>query len=1152
MNTKKTYTSTKLSTTQHQNLLPTLDEASHSPQVGEHINHSFIHFAIMSEDEDSRTATLGKKRTLETIYDLVTDSDSSDEEPAHKRPRQISQTSNKKNLPPATFGGQSEYISLLDSDDDGDDDNEDDDDDEEDEYASAESGEVFDDNVVSLGSSSSENPTRTNISQDKETSDDEYVSSGADSIEDGIPIVPETAHAAIERENPAHLPLDSELPHIADTSRAGRKNTSQSTTHHEDVHRIAIAENRRLHIGKLPEDISSDDMLAFFKDFKVESVFLPLNSHSKKSVGFGFVCLSSASDAARAVVTLNGKNVGGHPVRVKLSLRLGSTFDSGNAVHFTMATSGNQDDEQPGRNEDHTDQLSTRSCSDDSPQSTQTSSGPKPSVKNALNKKQFARFQKVFGGDYLEAFHEAVVQQSECAILIPEERLVYDFNGVIAHLPQMVINGSPISISELDFATFIPLFFDVNSDRAIIFLQKVMLVVDAFQICVNAFFQHININRRKAILKIVRKRDESPYKASIYDQVAAGIATTMPHILEKALLEVDLGKNDTIIREAIKKALSTHKGANQLESIDLAAGSKKVIQASNATASTSNSAIGTNLPTKSNQYSENTIRVFTENTEMCQTLELKIRSFAANSKENHLRFPPMGYVQRAFIQFLAVDFGLDAESIDNEPSQYVLLSKTPKLIFIPEMLAEIVNMKPAVRANVNMVKKNLIRPKASHDPEILQIRHAPDLEDGNLSKPSLLVHAHPLSTVTQAEIERDNELQMMYFPPSRLSNPLPNCLDCGQAGHYTAQCGPIVCRSCGDIDVHFTWACPKIVRCPKCRAQGHGISDCPEKLARSKGERTKCDHCGSLDHTETACNSLWRSYKPHEVKKVTGLHTNCFSCGSDQHYGIDCGLHPPNRLWFSQSFSMNDAQQYSNNQFSYAGKDYSIKGSSKKKTKDFSIKGRAKNEPIDLDADSDVEDFLHPPVPKAKSGSGIIQINNRNTRFERYQDTPPPPPAPPTSHNYARDQMPAAHQRFPQRPPRPPERAVAAPPPPAYHDYRDEGHRYGRPGGGGYGDDHYGGTDHYQPQQHHYDDAADYYNGNSTAVPNTRGGGGPRGGFTLRGGGAPRGSSAPRGGGAPRGGKSSRGRGNVSGNNGPPRVRGKKKKKRGPGTLEYA
>jgi cold-inducible RNA-binding protein len=72
----------------------------------------------------------------------------------------------------------------------------------------------------------------------------------------------------------------------------------------------------KIYVGNLPFSASEPDVRALFSQHgEVQSVSLPTDRETGRPRGFGFVEMSQA-DAAKAIQSLNGYNMGGRPLRV--------------------------------------------------------------------------------------------------------------------------------------------------------------------------------------------------------------------------------------------------------------------------------------------------------------------------------------------------------------------------------------------------------------------------------------------------------------------------------------------------------------------------------------------------------------------------------------------------------------------------------------------------------------------------------------------------------------------------------------------------------------------------------------------------------------------------------------------------------------------
>ena len=72
-----------------------------------------------------------------------------------------------------------------------------------------------------------------------------------------------------------------------------------------------------LYVGNLSYDTTEDGLRALFAEFgEVESARVITDRYSGRSKGFGFVEMSAAEDAQKAIEALNGKSVDGREIRV--------------------------------------------------------------------------------------------------------------------------------------------------------------------------------------------------------------------------------------------------------------------------------------------------------------------------------------------------------------------------------------------------------------------------------------------------------------------------------------------------------------------------------------------------------------------------------------------------------------------------------------------------------------------------------------------------------------------------------------------------------------------------------------------------------------------------------------------------------------------
>jgi RNA recognition motif-containing protein len=72
----------------------------------------------------------------------------------------------------------------------------------------------------------------------------------------------------------------------------------------------------KIYVGNFPFTVTEAELKALFAQHgTVESISLIMDRETGRPRGFGFVEMSSA-DAARAIQNLNGKDMGGRPLKV--------------------------------------------------------------------------------------------------------------------------------------------------------------------------------------------------------------------------------------------------------------------------------------------------------------------------------------------------------------------------------------------------------------------------------------------------------------------------------------------------------------------------------------------------------------------------------------------------------------------------------------------------------------------------------------------------------------------------------------------------------------------------------------------------------------------------------------------------------------------
>ena len=78
--------------------------------------------------------------------------------------------------------------------------------------------------------------------------------------------------------------------------------------------------SNKLYVGNLPYSISNEELSEVFSDAgEVVSANVIMDRETNRSKGFGFVELSDADAAQKAIEELNGKEVGGRALKVSLA-----------------------------------------------------------------------------------------------------------------------------------------------------------------------------------------------------------------------------------------------------------------------------------------------------------------------------------------------------------------------------------------------------------------------------------------------------------------------------------------------------------------------------------------------------------------------------------------------------------------------------------------------------------------------------------------------------------------------------------------------------------------------------------------------------------------------------------------------------------------
>jgi RNA recognition motif-containing protein len=78
--------------------------------------------------------------------------------------------------------------------------------------------------------------------------------------------------------------------------------------------------SKKVFVGNLSWKTTEEELRQFFEEFgEVVSAKIVIDQMTGRSKGFGFVEMKNAEDAARAIDSLNGRDLGGRPIRTSLA-----------------------------------------------------------------------------------------------------------------------------------------------------------------------------------------------------------------------------------------------------------------------------------------------------------------------------------------------------------------------------------------------------------------------------------------------------------------------------------------------------------------------------------------------------------------------------------------------------------------------------------------------------------------------------------------------------------------------------------------------------------------------------------------------------------------------------------------------------------------
>ncbi|KAI9828824.1 MAG: hypothetical protein M1819_006531 [Sarea resinae] len=221
---------------------------------------------------------------------------------------------------------------------------------------------------------------------------------------------------------------------------------------------------------------------------------------------------------------------------------------------------------------------------------------------------------------------------------------------------------------------------------------------------------------------------------------------------------------------------------------------------------------------------------------------------------------------------------------------------------------------------------------------------------------------------------------------------LATCLICLTKGHTAAYCPSLVCSRCGAYDTHHQSACPLQKRCPRCRQQGHGLPNCPSKLALSAkaGDLVRCDLCGKDGHVEDVCSLIWRTYPTTQEQAPRKMASRdmvvaCYACGSAGHFGVDCRMRSRTKVLASGglTFSLSNMRRYLRDDDELVGRAGSGGGGG---GGGMAIKGRANMSSTSGLNQPPRQPYQQQPGQLSQRISSGPRSSHRSTRHDDYND----------------------------------------------------------------------------------------------------------------------------------------------------------------------
>jgi RNA recognition motif-containing protein len=115
--------------------------------------------------------------------------------------------------------------------------------------------------------------------------------------------------------------VDALADSVAATTLTDKPDTNGATpsTQAADAAAASADEGRRLYIGNLAYATTEEELKEFFKTYTIETTSIPVNPRTNRPVGYAFVDIATAAEAAAAIQALSGKEILQRKVSVQLA-----------------------------------------------------------------------------------------------------------------------------------------------------------------------------------------------------------------------------------------------------------------------------------------------------------------------------------------------------------------------------------------------------------------------------------------------------------------------------------------------------------------------------------------------------------------------------------------------------------------------------------------------------------------------------------------------------------------------------------------------------------------------------------------------------------------------------------------------------------------